>query len=152
VEAQRFDATLELNGPNATFIEVPLDVPAVFGRVRAPVRGTLNGFPFRSTIMRYGTRYYLPVNKALREGSGAAAGETVTVALEADDAPRVVEVPDDLREALASAADARTVFEGLSYTHQREYVEWIEEAKRAATRTRRVERTVEMLARGVQHP
>jgi uncharacterized protein YdeI (YjbR/CyaY-like superfamily) len=127
---------------------VPLDVPAVFGRARAKVRGTVNGAPFRSTVAAYGGRYFLPVNRVLREAAGATAGETVVVELERDDAPRVVEVPDDLREALDADDAARACFDGLSYTHRREYVEWIGEAKRADTRDRRIRKALDLLREG----
>jgi hypothetical protein len=90
----RFEAVVGSEG-TGTFLDVPLDVPAVFGRVRAPVRVTVNGHTWRSTVMRYGERYYLPVSRAKREAARVAAGDTVTVALESDDAPRTVEVPVD---------------------------------------------------------
>jgi hypothetical protein len=149
---RRFTAELQLEGKTATFIEVPLDVPAVFGGKRVPVRGTINGYPFRSTIAVYGDRFYLPVNTALREGAGASAGDTVAVELERDDAPRKVQVPSDLAAALKQAPDARKRFNELSYTHQREYVSWITEAKRDSTRLSRVEKTIAMLQVGVKHP
>lgn len=149
---EKFSAVLQLEGKAATFIEVPLDVPAIFGGKRVPVRGTINGFPFRSTIATYGDRFYLPVNRGVREGAGASAGETVAVELERDEAPRKVEIPDDLAEALKAAPDARKRFEGLSYTHQKEYVSWISEAKRDATRRNRVEKTISMLEAGEKHP
>jgi hypothetical protein len=90
--AEQFEAVVGTEG-QGTFIEVPLDVPAVFGRVRAPVRGTVNGWTWRSTVMRYGERHYLPVNAANRRGAGIEAGDRVSVGLEADAQPREVEVP-----------------------------------------------------------
>ena len=149
---ERFKAVLQVEGKTATFIEVPLDVPAIFGGKRVPVTGTINGFPFRSTIATYGDRFYLPVIKGVREGAGASAGETVTVELERDEAPRTVEIPGDLADALKAAPDAGKKFKGLSYTHQKEYVSWIAEAKRDATRRTRVERTISMLRAGERHP
>ncbi len=148
---ERFKAVLQVEGKTATFIEVPLDVPAVFGGKRVPVRATINGFPFRSTIATYGDRFYLPVNKGVREG-GASAGETVTVELERDEAPRKVEIPGDLAEALKASPDARQTFTSLAYTHQKEYVSWITEAKRDATRRSRVEKMISMLRAGEKHP
>ena len=78
----RFETVLEAEG-SGVFFEVPLDVPEVFGKARAPVRGTINGQPFRSTVAVYGGRSYLPVNKALREAAGVAAGDAVVIELEA---------------------------------------------------------------------
>jgi hypothetical protein len=152
VATERFKAVLQVEGKTATFIEVPLDIPAVFGGKRVPVTGTINGFPFRSTIATYGDRYYLPVNKEVRTGARASAGETVVVELERDEAPRKVEIPEDLAEALKASPDAGKRFKGLSYTHQKEYVSWITEAKRDATRRSRVERTISMLQAGEKHP
>jgi hypothetical protein len=144
MEAQRFEAVLQAEGPGV-FIEVPLDVPAVFGRARAPVRVTINGYRYRSTVAVYGGRYYLPVKQAVREAAGVAAGELVVVELEPDEAPREVEVPDDLAAALAADERAAAAFERLSYTHRREHVEWVTEAKRPETRRRRVAETVARL-------
>jgi hypothetical protein len=147
----RFETVLQAEDAGV-FFEVPLDVPAVFGKARAPVRGTINGHPFRSTVAVYGGRSYLPVRKALREAAGVAAGDAVVIELEADEQPRTVDPPPDLAAALAADPEARAAFEGLSYTHQREYAEWVAEARREPTRRRRVEQAVEMLRDGRRHP
>ncbi|HEV3014808.1 MAG TPA: YdeI/OmpD-associated family protein [Actinomycetota bacterium] len=147
----RFETVLDAEG-SGVYFEVPLDVPAEFGKARAPVRGTINGQPFRGTVAVYGGRYYLPVNRALREAAGVAAGDAVVVELEADDQPRTVDPPPDLADALAADPEAKVAFAGLSYTHQREYAEWVAEARRAATRGRRVAQTVQMLRDGRRHP
>jgi hypothetical protein len=149
--AHRFETVLGAED-GGVFIEVPLDVPVVFGRARAPVRGTINGHPFRSTVAVYGGRYYLPVRRELREAAGVAAGDAVVVELEADEQPRTVDPPPDLAEALAADPEAGAAFAGLSFTHQREYVEWVTGAKRNETRRRRVEQAVAMLRDGRRHP
>ncbi|HET6697159.1 MAG TPA: YdeI/OmpD-associated family protein [Gaiellaceae bacterium] len=145
---ERFQTTLQVEGRTATFFEVPLDVPAVFGRARPPVPVTIGGHTYRSTIAVYGGRYFVPLNRQNREAAGVAAGDEVTVELEADTDERTVTVPDDLRAALDGDEPARAAFDALSYTHRREYVEWIAEAKRQETRRRRVEQTVERLRSG----
>jgi hypothetical protein len=147
----RFETVLGAED-GGVFVVVPLDVPAVFGKARAPVRGTINGHPFRSTVAVYGGRYYLPVKRALREAAGVAAGDAVVVELEADEQPRTVTPPAELADALAVDAEAGAAFAGLAYTHQREYAEWVAEAKRAETRRRRVEQAVQMLRDGRRHP
>ncbi len=88
------------------------------------------------------------VNRKTREGAGAKAGEAVVVEMERDDEPRVVEVPPELERALACDGTARDHFEQLSYSHRKEYADWIAEAKREETRQRRAHRAAEMLARG----
>ena len=138
--AERFEAVVGAEG-SETFVEVPLDGPAIFGRVRAPVRVTINGYTWRSTVMRYGERYYLPVNARNREGAGVAAGDRVEVLLELDAEERDVTVPADLADALG-AAGLREAWDACSYSHRREWVEAIEGAKRPETRTRRVGRAV----------
>ena len=142
--SERFETIVGTEGAG-TFLEVPLDVPAVFGRVRAPVRVTVNGHTWRTTVMRYGERYYLPLNRENRGAAGVAAGDTVSVLVESDHAPRTVDVPADLAAALDAAPGAREAFDAASFSHRREWVEWVEEAKRAETRSRRVAGVVEQV-------
>src|SRR5215217_9230962 len=108
----RFETVLQAED-GGVFFEVPLDVPAVFGKARAPVRGTINGHPFRSTVAVYGGRSFLPVKKALREAAGVAAGDAVVIELEADEQPRTIDPPPDLaagstRPSRCSATAAAT--------------------------------------------
>lgn len=147
----RFETVLEAED-GGVFFQVPLDVPALFGKARTPVRGTINGHPFRSTVAVYGGRSYLPVNRALREAAGVAAGDAVVIELEADDQPRTVDPPAALAAALVADPEARVAFDGLSFTHRREYAEWVAGAKREATRRRRVAQAVQMLLDGRRHP
>lgn len=142
----RFRAELKLEGKTGTYIEVPLDVPAVFGRARPPVRGTINGAPLRSTIAKYGDEYFLVINRKVREAAGVAAGQTVDIELELDTKPRTVRVPKDLASALDG--ETRSTFDRMSYTHRREYVEWIKEAKRDETRRRRIAKAVDLIGEG----
>ena len=151
MDAQTFQVTLERpeGEGTATFIRVPFDVPAVFGRARPPVRVTIGAHTYRSTVAVYGGEYYLPVNKANREAAGVDAGDTVTVTLSYDEDPRVAELPHDLQAAL-EAADAVEPWRRLSYSHQREYVGWIEEAARPETRARRIVQAVERIGQGLR--
>lgn len=87
---ERFTATLERNDRGGTTAEIPFDVAAEFGSVRAPVLVTINGFKFRTRTMRYGGVYLLGLNREAREGAGVDAGDTVAVELELDQAPRDV--------------------------------------------------------------
>jgi len=151
--SERFEATVESRGGGGRVVVVPLDVPTVFGRVRAPVRGTVAGAPFRSTLMKYGDTYYLGLNRELRASAGGIdAGDTITVELELDDAPREVEVPDELRTTLDAEPDLRALYDGLSFTHRKEYARWIGEARKPETRARRATRAAEMLREGTRHP
>lgn len=111
MSTHRFETVLEAEG-SGVFFEVPLDVPATFGKARA----------------------------------------AVVIELAADDQPRTVDPPPDLAAALAEDPEARAAFDGLSFTHQREYAEWVAEARREPTRRRRVAQTVQMLRDGRRHP
>jgi hypothetical protein len=151
---QRFSTTVGSDDPSSLFIEVPSEVVAALSeKKRPPVLVTLNGdYIYRSTVSVYGGRYLLPLRREIREARGLAPGMSVDVTLTLDEEPRTVGVPDDLAAAFTGDSEARAVFDRLSFTHQREYVEWITSAKRAATRTRRVAQTLEMLRNGVKTP
>jgi hypothetical protein len=144
---ERFRGTLVGRG-----IEVPLDVRELYGEARPPVRGTVNGVPFRSRLMVYGGVTVLGLRNEQRREAGISDGDPVDVEIERDDAPREVELPPALASALSSDAPAAEAYESLSFTHRREYAEWIAQAKREETRTRRVAKALEMLRNGVKHP
>ena len=149
--AERFEGRLEAHG-SGTLLEVPFDVRAVFGKARAPVRGTVNGYPFRTTIAVYGGRYFLGFRREIREAAGFGDGDRLAIVLELDDGPRTVELPPELAAVLAADSEVRAAFDRLSYTHRREYVEWVSGAKREETRRARLERAAAMLRDGVKHP
>jgi Bacteriocin-protection, YdeI or OmpD-Associated/Domain of unknown function (DUF1905) len=133
-------------------VEVPFDVRDIYGEARPPVRGTVNGVPFQSRLMVYGGVTWLGLRNELRREAGLADGDSVDVEIERDDSPREVEVPPELASALASDDVAAGVYESLSFTHRREYAEWIAGARKEETRTRRVAKALEMLRDGVKHP
>jgi hypothetical protein len=145
----QFEAEITDFGPALAF-DVPFDPKAVLGKVRAPVRVTINGYSFRTTIARMGGRTVVGLNREIREETGVAAGERVVVELEPDREPRTVEVPPDLAAALDD--DVRPFFDSLSYTHRKEYVRWIEDARRAETRERRVAEAARLLRAKVRTP
>lgn len=142
-------ATLEPRGPAAAVVLDDEQVATVGeGAKRFPVVATVNGYTWRTTVMRMGGEFMLGLNRAVREAAGAEAGDRVEVNLELDTAPREVEVPQALADALAADRDAREAFDRLAYTHRKEYARWIEEAKRDETRKRRLAQALEMLREG----
>lgn len=142
-------ATLEPRGPAAAVVLDDEQVATVGeGAKRFPVVATVNGYTWRTTVMRMGGEFMLGLNRAVREAAGAEAGDRVEVNLELDTAPREVEVPQALADALAADSDAREAFDRLAYTHRKEYARWIEEAKRDETRKRRLAQALEMLREG----
>ena len=147
----RFEAVLEGNGPGVVF-ELPFDPTEAFGRARAPVQVTIGGFTFRTTVAVYGGRGIVGINKANREAAGVEPGDRVTVEIELDTEPREVEVPPELAAALEAEPELHSFFDGLSYTHRREYAEWVAEAKREETRRRRAAKARELLHDGVRTP
>jgi hypothetical protein len=151
MSAQRFVATLEQHG-SGTVVVVPYDLKEAFGSGRPPVRATVNGYTFRTTLFTMGGRALLGLNREVREAATVEPGQEVSVELERDNEPRTVEVPSDLAAALDADPVVRETFDRLSYTHRNEYVRWIEEAKRTETRTRRIEKSVEMLREGIKTP
>jgi hypothetical protein len=145
----RFRATLELAGKTATGIEIPDEVVAGLGAGRKPpVRVTIAGHTYRSTVAVRGDRCLVGVSAANREAAGVAAGDEVDVDIELDAAPREVTVPPDLAAALGADAEAQRFFESLSYSQKQGYVQPIEQAKKPETRERRVEKAVAMLREG----
>ena len=133
---KRYTTTIVKDGAMC-FIPVPFDPEPVFGKIRAPVRVTVNGYTYRSTIAAMGVTC-IPLRKSNREAAGLVGTETLEVTLVADEEARVVEAPADLIKALKARAGALVAWKALSYSHQREHVEAIADAKRPETRARRI--------------
>lgn len=141
-QVKRFRIRLEPHrGSQAALFTVPFDVEKAFGsRARVAVRGTVNGFPFRSSVFPQGDgTHYMVLNRETREGAGVKAGDTVSFVMGRDDEPRTVTPPDELARALRADKAARAAWDALSYTHRKEYARSVSEAKRPETRARRVE-------------
>ncbi|HEY5564259.1 MAG TPA: YdeI/OmpD-associated family protein [Rhodothermia bacterium] len=143
---QRFKAVIEAHPSGGAYVNVPFEVEKVFGRKRVKILATFDGEPYRGLLTPMGTPHHiLIVRKDIREKIGKAPGDEVTVTVEEDLEPRVVNVPPDVRRILDDNHGAADFFLTLSFTHQREYVEWIEEAKKPETRARRIARMIELL-------
>lgn len=144
-EKQTFETVLEKHeGMDATGIYLPFDAEEVFGQKRVPVKVSINGAEYRSTVMRMGGKYMMAVPKVFREAARIKAGETITVEMEKDTEKRIVETPADLAAAIEKNAVA-DVWEKMSYTHQKEYVNAVKDAKKEETRMRRIDKIIEQL-------
>jgi hypothetical protein len=127
------------------FFQVPFDVKTEFGKARAPVRVTLGRYTYASTVAVYGGKYYVPVRREHREAARVTPGKTIGIRLELDEAKRDVKTPADLARALRERAGGNDGWRKLSYTHRREHVQAILDAKKPETRARRVTKAVAAL-------
>ena len=145
----RFKTKLQPRGPAAAVILDDAQVAAVGeGAKRFPVVATVNGYTWRTTVVRMGGEFLLGLSKEVRQGAGAEAGDEVDVTLELDTAPREVEVPEALAAALAADPEAKASFDRMAFTHRKEYARWIADAKQEQTRQRRLGQALEMIRAG----
>jgi hypothetical protein len=143
-------SVLKAEGMNATGLPVPAAVVEKLGAGKRPrVTVTLEGYTYRSTVAVYGGEFVLPLAAAHREAAGVKAGQPVQVTVELDTAPREVELPKDLAAALKKAG-VRAAFDALAFTHRKEHVRAIEEARAPETRARRIDKAVAMVAGGLR--
>lgn len=148
-KAIRFRTEIKSAGKTATGIEIPAEVVEDLGAgKKPPVRVTIGGYTYRSTIASRGERFLVGVSAKNREGAGVGAGDEVDVEIELDTEPREVAVPPDLAEALGRDGKAKAFFEGLTHSQKQGFVLPIEEAKKPETRQRRLEKALGMLREG----
>ncbi|MGH9234634.1 MAG: YdeI/OmpD-associated family protein [Acidimicrobiales bacterium] len=146
-EPARFQAELQSAGRGGAAFAVPHEVAASLSQAkRPPVTVTVGGHTFRTRLAVYGGQPMVGVRKSDRAAAGIDLGDRFEVAVALDTEPRSVEVPPELGEALAGRPDLAAVFDGLSFSHRREYAQWVGEAKRPETRARRVAGTLDRLA------
>ena len=133
-----------------TFINIPLELSSTFGsKGQVKVKGTINGYPYRSTALPMGDgTHYLVVGKEIRDHIHVSQGDTVMVLMELDLDERQVDIPQELQQAMESHPGAATAFEKMTYSHKREWVNWILSAKQADTRQRRAEKAIATFLEG----
>lgn len=147
--AMEFEAKVELAGKTATGFHVPDEVVTALASGRRPaVLVTVGGHTYRTTVGSMGGRFMVPLSAENRAAAGVAAGDEVVVKVEVDSAPREVALPDDLAQVLASDEVATAFFHALAPSHRKEWVRWIEDAKKPETRSARVAETVRSLQAG----
>lgn len=154
-EILEFEAVLDGHeGMEALSVNFPYDVQECFGtRGQVKVKVTYDGVPYRGSLAKMGHHcHFLIVRKDIRKLIGKNAGDTVRVTVQRDTEERIVEVPDDLAALFNAHPEARTRYDKLSYTHRKEYVQWITDAKKTETRERRLLKTIEMLENGKKNP
>lgn len=145
-DKQTFSAVLEKHPTmNATGITVPFDVEKVFGAKRVPVVAEVNGAEYRGSVVRMGDKYMLGIPKEFRDRANIDAGDNIVITVRRDTTERTVDIPADLAKELKKHG-LRDRFDAMSFTHRKEHVRAIEEAKAAETRTRRIVKAIEMVA------
>jgi bifunctional DNA-binding transcriptional regulator/antitoxin component of YhaV-PrlF toxin-antitoxin module len=141
-----FEAVLGLHGKTATGIVVPPDVVEKLGTSkRPPVVVKIGKYSYRSTVASMRGQFLIPVSAENRNGAGINAGDAIKVTLTLDDKPREVDVPADFAKAMKDAK-VRDVFDKLAFTHRKEHVRAIEDAKTETTRLRRIDKAIEKLS------
>ncbi len=142
----RFRTKLLTAGKTATGIEVPADIVEALGNGKRPaVSVTINGYTYRSTVAVMDGKFMVGVSAEVRKGAGVKGGDTITVDLAVDTKPRDVDVPAELKKALAKNAKAKKAFEGLSYSKKRLLTDPIARAKTAETRERNLAKALAAL-------
>lgn len=144
-----FHAVIKDAGGGGAYVTIPFDVEQVYGKKRVKIKATIEGEPYRGTLVRMGSpNHMLLILKEIRQKIGKSFGDEVLIELEEDHDQRKVEIPADLMRALQASPQAKVFFDKLSFTHQKEYAQWVIDAKRPETRTERIRRTIEQLTQG----
>jgi hypothetical protein len=136
-------------GEGSAGVHLPDDVVEALGKGRKPpVKATINGYTWRSTVAVMGGEYWLGVSKEVRRNAGVQAGQEVDLTLELDTEERVLDVPSDFAAALDAEPEARRFFDSLSYSNKRRFTYAIDDAKTPETRQRRIDKSVSQLREG----
>ena len=151
---KEFRFRLKIHGKEAGVVAAimpPIDVNETFGtRGRVPVRGTINGFPFRSSLMPMGGCHMMPVNRTLCGGARVEPGDIVDVVMERDVDERTVPAPPALQKELAKNKKAQERWEKLSFTRKKEMANLISGAKQEETKQRRLAKVMQVLKAGAK--
>ncbi len=146
-----YDAEIVKSNESGTtaFVRFPYDPKATLGkRNLAPIRCTFDGEPYRGVVADMGLGPVIGILQTIRERIGKKPGDFVRVVVWKDEEPRDVAPPEDLKAALDARPPAAENYARLSPSHQKAYVLWVEEAKKAETRADRVAKAAARLAEG----
>ena len=146
----RFKGKVLLAGKTATGVEVPAKVVEGLGSTKRPlVKVTINKYTYRSAIAPMGGTFMLGISDEVRKNAGVSAGDIIDVDVELDTEKREVEVPPELKKALAKDAGARKFFESMSYSRKVALVNPIANGKTTETRERNLAKAMkELKAKG----
>jgi len=155
MEVYEFDAKIKKQDSiDAAFIEFPYDTEKEFGvKGQVKVWATFDGCEYRGSLANMGhSCHILGITQKIRAAIGKKPGDIVHVVLKKDDDPRIVELPEDFKRLLKENEQAFSFFNTLSYTNQKEYAEWVTGAKKAETREKRINESINMLSNKVKRP
>ena len=141
----KFEAPLILTDKGGACVEVPYDVEKEFGSKRPKIKALINGIEYRGLLVRMKTSLHiLGVLKEIRQKLGVIEGDLLQIEIDADTEERIIEIPPDFMQLLI---DEKLInqFENLAFTHRKEFIRWIEEAKKLETREKRLKKAIEML-------
>jgi hypothetical protein len=130
----------------SAYFTLPFDTRDVWCKAKVPVKVTINGYTWRSTVGNRGGQQYIVVNAEARRTAGVKAGDLVTITLEPDTEKREIKAPIPLQKALGRRLTQK--LNALSFTHKKEFIVWYSEAKKDETRAHRVEKMKGMLSAG----
>ena len=130
----------------SAYFTLPFDTRVVWGKAKVPVKVTINGYTWRSTVGNRGGQQYIVVNAEARRNAGVGAGDVATITLEPDTGKREIEIPLPLQKALGAKLTQK--LNALSFTHKKEFIVWFSEARKEDTRVRRVDKMRRMLSSG----
>lgn len=150
-----FSATLKsVEGNSALYIDFPYSVEEIYGvKGQVKIKATYDGVPYRGSLVKMGQPcHMLLIRTDIRKQINKNPGDEVWVTVQRDLEERVVEVPEELEELFQANPEARELYDKLSYTHRKEYVQWINDAKRPETRANRLGKTIEMLLNKKKNP
>lgn len=150
-----FDAVIiKQKDINSAYIEFPFDVQKEFGiRGQVKVVASFDGLEYRGSLVTMGHYcHIIGLTQKVRSAIGKNPGDSVHVIMTQDTELRMIETPEDFQTLLDLSPVARTLFDNLSFTHKKAYVEWITSAKKSETRERRLGESIEKLINNFKHP
>lgn len=155
MKVYEFDAKIiKQDSIDAAYIEFPYDVEKEFGvKGQVKVWVTFDGYEYRGSLAKMGHQcHILGITKKIRASINKQPGDTVHVILRKDDEPRTVDIPDDFKKAMEKNEEAKVFFDTLSFTNQKQYVQWITSAKKEETRNKRLQLSIDKLLNKIKHP
>ncbi|MDX1629996.1 MAG: YdeI/OmpD-associated family protein [Fulvivirga sp.] len=153
VKTHTFQSQIKSNNKGGAWVKIPFDLQEAFGKKGLiKVKAKFDGYPYRGTIANMGDGPILILKKEIRQAIGKEAGDQVKVEIHEDTEKRTVDIPEALQELLSANNQIKAFYEQLSYTNQKEYANWISEAKKSSTREKRLAETKRRLQEGIKNP